>query len=329
MLRAVSFVTPALATWVRVPGGLWVHNTCVHEVANGEVADFPDCPYESYSADEHEPNGDIMQRVPLSPKVQCYAQMAVSTSVSEFTQMNASFVVPPLPRSHSGQTVYLWPGFKAIEPVMYKPVLQPVLQYYGSGGWQLQSWGVGIPAGTMTGPAIDVSPGDLLTSYMELSGNTWTVYGQNTRTGQESVLRLSKSQACNGCLYTNAVFVNENVMGRGQCDLYPDNHEVEFKDIIVNGKVDHNTKWEIRYPCGSPDCQQKVISSEDGRTVELTWNGADPVPTPSPLPTPGPTPSPGGCHAISEVVTDDWCVQNCAAGYCPADFCAGCGSVLV
>jgi len=268
-----------------------------------------------------------------SPKVQCYAQMAHSSSSSEFTQMNASFVVPPLPKSHSGQTVYLWPGFKAIEPVMYKPVLQPVLQYYGRGGWQLQSWGVGIPAGTMTGPAIDVSPGDLLTSYMELSGDTWTIYGRNTRTNRESVLRLSKRQACNGCLYTHAVFVNENVMGRGECDKYPANTGIEFTDIVVNSKIDHNTQWDIQYPCGSPDCQQKIFASKDGKSIRLTWNGAQPPgpspPTPTPTPTPTPSPTPGVCHAISSVVTDDWCVQNCGAGFCPSDLCADCGSSIV
>merc|ERR1712226_1735748 len=42
-----------------------------------------------------------------------------------------------------------------------------------------------------------------------------------------------------------------------------------------------------------------------------------PVP-PSPTPTPTPTPIPGHCHAISSVVTDDWCAANCAGGFCPS-----------
>jgi len=46
-----------------------------------------------------------------------------------------------------------------------------------------------------------------------------------------------------------------------------------------------------------------------------------PTPTPSPTPTPAPSPTPGQCHAISAVVTDDWCVSNCAAGFCPTDLC--------
>merc|ERR1711972_61175 len=43
--------------------------------------------------------------------------------------------------------------------------------------------------------------------------------------------------------------------------------------------------------------------------------GAKPTPGPSPSPTP--TPVPGSCHAVSALVDDDWCVANCASGFCP------------
>lgn len=58
--------------------------------------------------------------------------------------------------------------------------------------------------------------------------------------------------------------------------------------------------------------------------------GPTPTPTPVPTPTPSPTPSPTPqqCHAISPVVDDDWCIQNCAAGFCPADLCE-CPKLLV
>merc|ERR1712048_962768 len=50
-----------------------------------------------------------------------------------------------------------------------------------------------------------------------------------------------------------------------------------------------------------------------------------PTPTPSPVPTPvpvpTPTPTPGACHAVSALVDDDWCIANCAAGFCPSDLC--------
>jgi len=48
---------------------------------------------------------------------------------------------------------------------------------------------------------------------------------------------------------------------------------------------------------------------------------------PSPSPSPGPSPS-GQCHAVSAVVTDDWCTDNCAMGYCPSDLCKCDGSTV-
>jgi hypothetical protein len=278
MLKAALLLVP-VAAWVRVPGGQWAHESCMHEVQNGEVIDVPDCPYPTYPADEWAPNGDEMEPInAMDPKVQCYSEKAYSTSTDEFTQMNASFVVPPLPKHRGGTFFALWPGFKATKPIIGRPVLQPVLQTNGGNKWVLQSWGVGIPAGTMTGPKIDVSPGDLITSYIELSGDTWTVYGKNTRTGRESVLRLSKRQACNGCFYNNVVLINENVMKRDHCEYYPPNNGIEFTDIVLNGKADHKTQWQTSYDCGSPDCAQKVTQSSDGTKVRLAWRSSAPTP---------------------------------------------------
>jgi len=273
MMKAALLLSCVSAEWVRVPGGQWVHDSCMYEAKNGEMLDPPECPHPTYDAAEWEPNDakDTMLYSP-SPQVQCYDQKAYVTAETEFTQMNASFVVPPLPARNVGQTVFLWPGFKATAPIIGRPVLQPVLQDYGSGRWQLQSWGVGIPAGTMTGPKIDVSPGDLITSYMILEGNTWTIYGKNTRTGEESILKLSKTQACRGCKYTSALFVSENVMARNHCDYYPANQGIEFTGVVVNSKPDHNTQWVEKYDCGTPDCGQKVKASADGTSVQLTWN---------------------------------------------------------
>merc|ERR1712137_1503337 len=137
------------------------------------------------------------------------------------------------------QTVFLWPGFKGTEPIIGRPVLQPVLQSYGGDNWQLQSWAVGIPSGSMTGPRVDVREG----GYQP---------------------------------YNNALFVSENVMARHHCDYYPANTGIEFKDVVVNGKSG-GVSWRAAYDCGAPDCQQEVIASADGTSVQLTWNGASSV----------------------------------------------------
>ena len=270
MFKAALLLVPTAAEYIRVPGGLWVHEDCINEVPNGELVDVPDCPHPTYPANEWSPNG-----TPLPD--QCYDQKAYITSSSEFTELNATFVVPPLPTTGVHQTVYLWPGFKATEPIIGRPVLQPVLQYgqsYFSQKWQLQSWAVGIPSGSTTAPAIDVSPGDSLTTYMQLNGDTWTIYGRNDATGQESNLKISKKHA-GSQLYTNAVFVSENIMARNHCDYYPANQGIEFTSVSANGKAPG--KWEEGYDCGDPDCGQKVIQNSDGTSVQLTWNPSDDV----------------------------------------------------
>jgi hypothetical protein len=273
MLKAAVFFAPVAADYVRVPGGLWIHEECIHTAPNGEVADFPECQHPTYSADEWSPNDEPV------PNTQCYDQKAFITSSSEFTELNATFVVPPLPTTARGQTVFLWPGFKATEPIIGRPVLQPVLQYgqrFGQNYWELQSWAVGIPSGSITAPAIKVSPGDSLTTYMQLNGagDTWTIYGGNDRTGEESNLQISKSHA-GSQLYTNAVFVSENVMARNHCDYYPANQGIEFKAVSANGQAPG--QWQIGYDCGDPDCGQKVIQNSDGTSVQLTWNPTDSV----------------------------------------------------
>jgi hypothetical protein len=116
---------------------------------------------------------------------------------------------------------YHWPGFKSEQPEMGYPVLQPVLQYgqtlparwqvsfnmststqhscgddmFNRLGWfQVQSWFV--HGGAVTAPAIEVSPGDSITSFMvfDVDTQTWTVSGTNLRTQESSVLVITKVQ---------------------------------------------------------------------------------------------------------------------------------------
>ena len=167
------------ASFVRTPGGL-VREGCIISVENGArvdgVAFAQDCSPPSVSRTE-----------------QIYAMNTAAQKPSYWSNFTADWVVPALPSKASGQVVYFWPGFKADEPVMGYPVLQPVLQYGQSGShWELQSWFV--HGGAVTAPAIRVAPGDRLTSYMSFDAESddWTVYGKDLDTGKESKLTISK-----------------------------------------------------------------------------------------------------------------------------------------
>merc|ERR1739845_121570 len=73
---------------------------------------------------------------------------------------------------------------------------------------------------------------------------------------------------------------------------------------------------------------QLGIEADGGSwAVPIVPDGPKPTPSPVPTPTPSPTPS-GDCHAISAVVTDDWCKAHCRSGFCPSDLCK-CDSIVV
>jgi hypothetical protein len=154
MLRttaAVLCLALASSEFIQTPGGL-LDSSCIREVENGATVDF-------------NTTCDIVAPVP-NKQIYSMDVHAKSTSVTGFTSFGADWVVPPLPTKKGSQVVYFWPGFKSQQPEMGLPVLQPVLQYgeHRGGEWKLQSWFV--HGGAVTAPAISVSPGDKITSYM-------------------------------------------------------------------------------------------------------------------------------------------------------------------
>lgn len=80
--------------------------------------------------------------------------------------------------------------------------------------------------------------------------------------------------------------------------------------------------------CG--DAPETFVSCFDFTTQSGPSPSPIPVPLPIPLPSPQPIPAPsppGRCQAISALVTDDWCDENCALGNCPKDLCK-CNAVV-
>ncbi len=175
--------------------------------------------------------------------------------------------------------VYFWPGFKAKQPEMGLPVLQPVLQYGQRGSeWELQSWFVDGNDGrypVATAPAISVNPGDKITSYMSQSadGKTWTVSGTNTNTGMDSTLNIAYSKAGNTD-YDYAMLVNENINVNTDCRRMPHadsgKGHVTFTNVKVNGKV---AQWTKRANCAGnrhlklPDTGELVSGVLEGRAT--------------------------------------------------------------
>jgi len=257
---------------VHVPGGLTVDEACIVEVENGVL----------YDVDKHVmPEGCEPSN---SPRIQIYASDVHLQSADPLKSFEADWIVPELPKEQSGQVVYFWPGFKAREPEMGLPVLQPVLMYgeYGRQR-QLQSWFVDgkdmFRYPVVKSHPVDVKPGDKITSFMNQSsdGMSWTVSGTNVRTGEDSTLNIAYKKAGNTD-YDYAMLVNENVNVNTDCQRMPaakaSNNgvaSVTFTSVRVNGKV---PTWTTRTNCkGNPqcDCGNTAIVASNG-DVTLGWN---------------------------------------------------------
>jgi len=256
------------AELVQTPGGHVVSDDCIVQVENGAHVDLDALAPAACTS------------TVSSPRIQIYASDVHMKSSEPLTSFTADWVVPPLPRQNSGQVVYFWPGFKSQQPEMGLPVLQPVLQYGQRGGmWELQSWfvdGNDYRYPVVTAPAIRVSPGDKITSFMSQSedGQTWTVSGTDLTTGQDSTLKISYSKAGNTD-YDYAMLVNENINVNTHCQLMPDDSTLAgvltFTNVTVNGMV---PEWTQRANChGNPSCDcGNAVDVADNGDVSLKWS---------------------------------------------------------
>jgi hypothetical protein len=294
-LVCASIAAAPSSTVIPGTGGQAVPNACVLQVSNGALisqrleALLPSHCFTAPSTrvDAHVESDRITSlftapstlradAVPNGLPNQVYALDAHVES-DRITSLVASFTVPQPPANWLGfgNVNYLWPGFKASEPSIGFPVLQPVLQYGQDGAsWQIQSYFVnqqrGGAASASAPPLRDVVAGDVIDTSMVLEGGIWTVYGGNRRTGLNSTLRIAASATGKTAPadFNYAMFVYETIMPSGECNLLSaDDNGVTFENIAFNG--DHNvSQWIARN--GRTDCNLTVAVGDDA-TVKMTW----------------------------------------------------------
>jgi len=267
--------------YVRVPGGLMLHRSCIVRVPNGFHAESTDdglvLVSDSNGAVTPIPRCRFPAKQPAA-NLQIYAMDThVTLSSGLVTNMNASFSCPLKPTNDQGQVVYFWPGFKSTEPTMGFPVLQPVLQYGtdsegGGDYWCVRSWFVcGQWEMALVSDEVPVTPGDIVSSFMSFDSTkqNWVVFANNTATGQTTTLNVARTTIRNTD-FKVAMLVLETIMDEGDCTQYPEAQggtgSVVFSSVTLNGKV---PTWEPRV--AMHDCGQQVSVAGGGATVKMTW----------------------------------------------------------
>lgn len=266
-LAAKPITAYAASKTIRVPGGI-VPSTCVFSAdgKGGEVSEELARKLEACNA-ASSASGATTNEVGATQQI--YAMDVHVNKSSYWTNFTANWVVPELPNTAKGQVNYFWPGFKSEQPEMGYPVLQPVLQYGQHGGsWELQSWFV--HGGAVTGDIVKCERGDAIESYMSYNPATtlWTVYGKNVRSGEESILTISK-QRLGGYDFDWAMVVYETIMDKvDYCDELPASDAISFTAVLVDGES--NIEWTEREQLD--ECDQKVTANAKNQTVDMTWD---------------------------------------------------------
>jgi hypothetical protein len=262
--------------YVRVPGGTYIHKSCIVDVPDGYYVD------ENSAGDTvliGEETGTIILVAPCQyeakqdPTLQIYAIDVHMTISGLMTAMNATFTVPGLPPQDDGQVVYFWPGFKSTQPTMGLPVLQPVLQYGtdsegGGNYWCVRSWFVYGNAGiAYVSAEVGVDVDDVIASYMQYDSTKqmWTIFGADTNSGKTTTLSISRSKVQNTDFHV-AMLVLETITTPGQCqELAGSPNTVTWTDISVNGA---SAPWIKRTQ--STDCKQ-AVTVDDAGVVVFSW----------------------------------------------------------
>jgi hypothetical protein len=148
-----------------VPGGLQVHRSCIHELADSDVVDqtarviqsadgsvkpvaLP-CAFPARKIDPALKISGSQQSNEIPPTDNGYTELAYWVSPRDMRQFGTSFHTPAAPRVYTNQLIYLFP---ALETDNWDSIMQSVLQYgsngsFGGGYWTIASWAGGAEWG--------------------------------------------------------------------------------------------------------------------------------------------------------------------------------------
>ncbi|MER5175760.1 MAG: hypothetical protein ABJB76_00280, partial [Candidatus Nitrosocosmicus sp.] len=190
------------------------------------------------------------------------------TPISSFT---TSWIVPPLPSTQSGQTIFFFNGIQN-STYIYQPVLQWGQSAAGGGDyWSVASWYVD----SSTGPAfhsslVRVNPGDTLIGIMTLSSQNGASFNYNCvfQGITDSSLPVQNIQELTWCAETLEAY------GITNCLDYPSISKTVMSTInIQTGNTHPNIAWT---PNNSvTDCGQHTVvvsNSASAGEVDLFYH---------------------------------------------------------
>ena len=275
--------------YVITPSG-YFHPSCVLMIEEGETlladgrvkhpdgtvgASVPVCSYPHYTAtgllvpaDASEAGGANVATIGG------WLEYVSATTATSFGEIAATWIVPPPPTTHDGQTLFFFPGFEDSNDVL--SIVQPVLQWYPPGPWAVASWNCCIQGIVWESNPVKVNPGDTILGTitsackagLEYCAN-WTVLSEDETTGKKTKLNKSPSK---GQVWNWGFGAVLEVYGVEQCGDFPANESVVFTVQLYDQNLNliSNPGW-TGTPAAtgiSPDCNYGLNVTATQETLE-------------------------------------------------------------
>jgi hypothetical protein len=210
----------------------------------------------------------------IDPTINGWLEYISTTTSSTYGEIEAGWIVPPLPKTDNGQTLFFFPGMEDINDV--QSIVQPVLQWYAPGPWAMASWNCCMNGTTWESNPVNVSPGDTVGGAIipncKPGGNycaTWNVISEDLTTKQTTT--LAKTPAA-GQMWNWAFGAVTEDYAVVSCDDFPANTSVTFLTRLYdqNRQLISNPGWQGN-PAGSgvqPQCNYGLKVTQKYETVE-------------------------------------------------------------
>ncbi|MGB9233979.1 MAG: Ig-like domain repeat protein, partial [Terriglobales bacterium] len=237
-------------------------NGRVIQHANGALENIPACNYPRYTA-----SGELVAagaaRVEPPSISHSWIVDANTTTSTSYGELVATWIVPPAPSSHDGQTVYFFPGFEDDDDEV--SIIQPVLGWNAdfNDAWGIASWNCCPSGTTVESSPVSVSSGDTILGTTEstcsagtLTCATWNITTDDVSSGKSTTLSNSPNE---GQTFNWAFAGALEVYSISQCSDYPPNGSLTFSDIALydyNFDLISSPGWSIgNYSSGlTPQC---------------------------------------------------------------------------
>ncbi|KAF7319301.1 hypothetical protein HMN09_00267600 [Mycena chlorophos] len=202
------------------------------------------------------PDGSLFAKVPISTTASSkvlpessgwvtYASWVNSDTSTPITKFTTNFVVPPAPKSYTGQTVFLFPG---LMPETGTSILQPVLQYGPSaagGGeyWAVASWYVPDDGAYFVTSLVKVSAGQSLEGIMSLGSFN---VAENTYSYSSSMSPMSQTLNVDLNLQLNWASITLESYNLNSASAYPAG-TTEFSNVYIELSTGQSptTSWSL------------------------------------------------------------------------------------